>query len=102
MDSDIRILKLEYYFRTDKFRVPLKFGSVIVEDSTSLIVKATVENKKGEVADGWGAMPIMDKWAFPDPSVSHEKKLEAMKEIGIRTCKMLEKTAGKELSLIHI
>jgi len=96
MDSDIRILKLEYYFRTDKFRVPLKFGSVIVEDSTSLIVKATVENKKGEVADGWGAMPIMDKWAFPDPSVSHEKKLEAMKEIGIRTCKMLEKTAGKE------
>jgi len=96
MDSDIRILKLEHYFRTDKFRVPLKFGSVIVEDSTSLIVKATVENKKGEVADGWGAMPIMDKWAFPDPSVSHEKKLEAMKEIGIRTCKMLEKTAGKE------
>jgi len=96
MDSDIRILKLEPYLRTDEFRVPLKFGSVVVTDSTSLIVKATVENKKGNVAEGWGAMPLMDKWAFPDPRVSHEKKFEAMKEIGIRTCKMLEKTAGKD------
>jgi len=96
MDSDIRILKMEPYLRTDEFRVPLKFGSVVVTDSTSLIVKATVENKKGNVAEGWGAMPLMDKWAFPDPRVSHEKKFEAMKEIGIRTCKMLEKTAGKD------
>jgi len=96
MDSDIRILKLETYFRTDKYRAPLKFGSVVVTDSTSLIVKATVENKKGEVADGWGEMPLADKWAFPDPRVSHEKKFKAMKEIGIRACKMLEKTAGKD------
>ena len=87
---------MEPYLRTDEFRVPLKFGSVVVTDSTSLIVKATVENKKGNVAEGWGAMPLMDKWAFPDPRVSHEKKFEAMKEIGIRTCKMLEKTAGKD------
>jgi len=96
MDSDIRILKLKPHFRTDKFRVPLKFGRVVVTDSTSLIVKATVENMRGEVADGWGAMPLMDKWAFPDPSVSHEKKFEAMKEIGVRTCRMLEKAAGKD------
>ncbi|HIE18703.1 TPA: hypothetical protein EYP75_03155, partial [Candidatus Bathyarchaeota archaeon] len=61
MDSDIRILRLETYLRRDKFRIPLKFGSVIVADSTSLIVKATVENKKGEVADGWGATPIAAK-----------------------------------------
>jgi len=96
MDSDIRILRLEPILRTDKFRTPLKFGSVVVTDSTSLIVKATVENKKGEVADGWGSMPLMDKWAFPDPTVPHEKKFEAMKEIGIRTCRMLEKRACKK------
>ena len=96
MDSDIRVLSFECFFRTDKFRVPLKFGNVIVDASTSFIVKATVENKKGEVAEGWGAMPLVDKWAFPDPKVSHEKKVEAMKEIGVRTCRMLEKTASKE------
>jgi len=96
MDSDIRVLSLEHYFRTDKFRFPLKFGNVVVEESTSLIIKATVENKKGEIAEGWGSMPLMDKWAFPDPKVQHEKKIEAMKEIGIRTCRMLEKTAGSK------
>ena len=97
MDSDIRIIGLEPYFRTDRLRVPLKFGSVVVTDSTSLIVKATVENRRGEVAEGWGAMPLGAKWAFPDPSVRDEKKLEAMKKIGEMACRMLEK-----LSLIHI
>jgi len=91
MDSDIRPIKLEPYYRSDMLRVPLKFGSVVVTDSTSLVVRATVENRKGEVAEGWGSMPLMDKWAFPDPSVSHEKKLEAMKKICERTCRMLEK-----------
>jgi len=91
LDSDIRPIKLEPHFRTDRFRLPLKFGNVIVTDSTSLTVKATVENKRGEVAEGWGSMPLMGQWAFPDPSFSHEKKLEAMKQIGERTCRMLGK-----------
>ncbi len=91
MDSDIRIVSLEPILRSDELRVPLKFGGVVVTDSTSLIVKATVENKKGDVAEGWGAMPLIDKWAFPDPTDTHEKKLEAMKLIGEGTCKMLEK-----------
>lgn len=91
MDSDIRIISLEPYFRTDKLRVPLKFGNVVVTDSTSLIVKALVENRKGEVSEGWGAMPLGDKWAFPDASIPDEKKLEAMKQIGERTCRILEK-----------
>lgn len=72
-------------------RVPLKFGRVIVADSTSLIVKAVVENKKGDVAEGWGSMPLIDQWAFPDPSVPHEKKLEGMKSIGEEACKFLER-----------
>ena len=82
--------------KKDSFRVPLKFGKVIVEESTSLIVKATVENKKGNVAEGIGAMPIMDQWAFPNPSVPHEKRLRAMELIGERTCNLLnEKASGR-------
>ncbi len=73
LDSDIKILKLAPFFKTDNFRVPLKFGKVVVNESTSMIVKATVENKKGHVTDGIGAMPIMDQWAFPDFTIPHEK-----------------------------
>jgi L-alanine-DL-glutamate epimerase-like enolase superfamily enzyme len=90
MDSNIRIMGLEPFFRTDKLRCPLKFGGVVVEESTSMIVKASVENRRGEVAEGFGSMPLIDQWAFPEASVSHERKLEAMKLIGERACRLLE------------
>jgi len=90
LDSDIRIVRLGTRFKTDKLRVPLKFGGVVVADSTSLIVKATVENRKGNVAEGFGSMPLIDQWAFPDPSIPREKKLEAMMLIGEKTCSFLE------------
>lgn len=91
MDSDIRIIRLEPFFRTDKLRTPLKFGGVVVEESTSMIVKASVQNKRGEMAEGFGSMPLIDQWAFPEPSVPHERKLEAMKLIGEAACKLLER-----------
>jgi L-alanine-DL-glutamate epimerase-like enolase superfamily enzyme len=93
LDSDIRILGLDPLLRSDQLRVPLKFGGVVVTDSTSLIVKAIVENKRGEVGEGWGAMPLIDKWAFPDPTDPSDKKLEAMKQIGERACDMLRKSS---------
>ena len=96
LDSDIKILKLAPFFRCDNFRVPLKFGKVVVNESTSMIVKATVENKKGHVTDGIGAMPIMDQWAFPDFTVPHEKKLRAMMIIGEKACRFLEKSSSKK------
>lgn len=96
LDSDIRVIKLEPYFKSDRFRTPLKFGKVIMEESTSLIVKATVENRKGNIAEGYGSMPLADKWAFPDPSIPSEKKLEAMKLIGERSCKLVEERWGSK------
>jgi len=96
LDSDIRILKLDPFFKSDKFRVPLKFGKVVVNESTSMVVKATVENRKGILADGMGAMPIMDQWAFPDSTVPHEKKLRAMMAIGEKACRFLEKRSSKK------
>lgn len=98
MDSDIRVVGLEPIFKADKLRVPLKFGKVIVTDSTSLIIRATVENKKGAVSQGLGAMPLAEKWAFPDPSVPDEKKLETMKLIGEKTCRMIERRHGHAFS----
>jgi len=98
LDSDIRIIELDPHFRTDRLRVPLKFGGVVVTDSTSLIVKAVVENEKGDIAEGLGSMPLIDQWAYPDPSISHEKKLEAMKLIGEKTCNFLEKRSRNKLA----
>lgn len=96
MDSDIKVIDLEPEFRADRLRVPLKFGSVTVTESTSLIVKATVETKKGQVAEGLGAMPLAEKWSFPEPTISDEKKLAAMKLLGEKACKRVKDGVGRE------
>jgi L-alanine-DL-glutamate epimerase-like enolase superfamily enzyme len=96
LDSDIKVLKLAPFFKSDKFRVPLKFGKVVVNESTSMVVKAIVENRKGDVTEGVGAMPVMDQWAFPDSAVPHENKLEAMMTIGEEACRFLEKSSPEK------
>lgn len=90
MDSDVCIEKFELDYRSYKFRIPLKFGSVVVEESTSLIVKALVRNRRGCEAIGLGSIPLICEWAFPDPRVEYEDKLEAMKLIAERYAKLIE------------
>ncbi len=94
MNSDIHVLQLQTELRTDNLRTPLKFGKVTVSSSTSLIVKATVENRLRGRAEGTGSMPLGAQWAFPEPSIPYESKLAAMTEIGQRFCRMLERREG--------
>ncbi len=77
-DSDIRILEIEPYISYEEARTPLKFGAVVVERTPYLHVRAKVENRRGQVAEGWGAILVMDFWAFPSKVVPHEACLEAM------------------------
>ncbi|MEM4461873.1 MAG: hypothetical protein QW695_03250, partial [Candidatus Bathyarchaeia archaeon] len=90
MNSDIRIERFELSYRSYKLRIPLKFGSVIVDESVSLIVKALVRNRIGYEAVGLGSMPLFCEWAFPDPRVEYEDKLEAMKIVAERYAKLVE------------
>jgi L-alanine-DL-glutamate epimerase-like enolase superfamily enzyme len=89
-DSDISIRSLELTYQSYKFRTPLKFGSVIVEESVSLIVSALVKRRGGGEAEGVGCMPLVCEWAFPDPKVEYEDKLEAMKLVAERYAKLVE------------
>jgi L-alanine-DL-glutamate epimerase-like enolase superfamily enzyme len=79
--SDIKVLDVET-FRVDAVcRTPLKFGAVVVERSPIGYAKATVENRKGKVATGWGAMFLMDFWAWPVSKASHQARNQAMSEL---------------------
>lgn len=99
-DSDVRVLEFELDYSTDKLRTPLKFGNVIVSESTSLVVKARVENRLGSEGDGMGSIPLACEWAFPTKDVGREAKLEAMRLVAERYCKLiLEK--GSEGKLMH-
>lgn len=79
MESDVRVIKIDLTYRSYDLRIPLKFGGVIVKESTSLIARVLVENKNGRSAEGVGSMPLVCEWAFPSPKVDYEAKVEAMK-----------------------
>lgn len=78
MKSDVLIRKVETFLVSTQCRTPLKFGAVVVEKLPIAYAKVTVENQAGRVASGWGAMFLMDLWAWPTSRVNHEVKNRVM------------------------
>jgi len=79
--SDITVKDLEIIYEPQLPRTPLKFGAVVVEDCLFCKIRATVENGRGEVADGWGGIFLMDLWGWPDPKLAHKDKEAAMQRV---------------------
>lgn len=52
MQTELRILEIETNFDDEVLRTPLKFGTGVVRSITGLTVRARVENRAGQVADG--------------------------------------------------
>jgi len=88
LPSDIRIRSLTPHYPFVRARTPLKFGAVIVEALDFCHVRAEVETRSGKVADGWGAMFLMDMWAWPSAKVAHEQRMEAMRRANRELCKL--------------
>jgi len=86
LPSDIRVLSAKLQIEEAVARTPLKFGAVVVETCPFAEVRVEVENREGRRAEGYGGIFLMDQWAFPDPSVSHQRKNEAMQEVTRRFC----------------
>ncbi len=74
MTSDIKVHEVQTFLVPAVCRTPLSFGAVVVEELPIGYAKATVENRAGEVATGWGAMFLMDLWAWPSSRATHEQK----------------------------
>ncbi len=94
MRTDIRVLEVQPYYSHEKAREPLKFGNVVVEESLYCHVRARVENRKGNVADGWGAIFLMDMWGWPTPKVAHSDREEAMRRVNERFCHLVASYKG--------
>ncbi len=80
-DTDIRVREVVTYRVPARFRTPLKFGAVTVEDIPIGYAKATVENRRGEVGVGWGAMFLMDLWAWPAARAPREATTQVMRDL---------------------
>ena len=76
--SDIRVVDVQTFKTPARCRTPLKFGAVVVEELPIGYARVTVENRAGARAEGWGAMFLMDLWAWPVSRATHEAKNRAM------------------------
>jgi L-alanine-DL-glutamate epimerase-like enolase superfamily enzyme len=101
--TDIRIRSIEPHYPFVSARVPLKFGAVVVEALDFCHVRAEVENRRGEVGEGWGAMFLMDMWAWPSKTVDHETRMKVMRETNKRLCTLFEShnDFGHPIEIFH-
>jgi len=93
MDTDIKLVAIEPTFEDLKLRTPLKFGTGVVHETTSLTVKVTVENRSGGRAKGLGNILLSVIWGYPSATVSFEDRDEAMREVSVRFCRLMLETA---------
>ncbi len=89
MDSDIRVVEATAYFIPAMARTPLKFGGVVMDRLDYATVRVEVENRRGQRGAGWGGMFLSDVWAMPDERVPHDLRLEGMREVTRRYCKLV-------------
>jgi L-alanine-DL-glutamate epimerase-like enolase superfamily enzyme len=79
--SDIRVVEIQTYKTPVRCRTPLKFGAVVVEELPIGYVRAVVETRQGTRAEGWGAMFLMDLWAWPVSRAAHAAKNQVMQDL---------------------
>lgn len=102
--TDMRVIRAEACMVPAKARVPIKFGSVVVESLAFGHVKITAENRAGERGEGWGAMLLMDMWGWPSKTVPHEVRAPIMEDFLRSLCSKAEglDEFGHPVELFHL
>ena len=88
--TDIRIRSARTSYEHYKYRAPMKFGGVAVEESTILNVTCEVETSQGKRVQGFGSMPLANTWAFPSRTLSFDQTLGAMCDLSERCLRVFE------------
>mgnify|MGYP000877075553 CR=1 FL=1 len=79
--SDIAVEALEINVEQKQARTPLKFGGEVVESVPFCTIRATVQNGRHDIADGWGGIFLMDQWGWPTPEVPRDAKQRVMQRV---------------------
>lgn len=81
--TDVRLVGAEVYFLPVENRVPLKFGTETVTGVVCARVRATVVDRRGRRASGWGETPLAVQWAWPG-TLPVRQRQEAMQDLCLR------------------
>ncbi len=87
-NSDVCIVDVKVGFLPIKMRLPLKFGTSVIESITCARVRMTVRNRDGKTADGYGETPLSVGWGWPSGDLTFEYREEQMIEFCRRLAPM--------------
>ena len=76
--NDVRIAEIAVAFEPVPFRMPLKFGGRVVDQTQLINVAVRVERRDGSSATGHGSMPVGNVWAWPSDTVEAAAAERAM------------------------
>lgn len=101
-DTDLTSFKLSLRTESYDYRTPMKFGGRVVTDVTIASVDCDVETKSGS-ATGFGSMTMGVAWAWPDPQLTDETKLEIVLELMGRLVDLFNDSTptGHPLDICH-
>lgn len=78
-----RVKSVELYFIPVVMRVPLKFGSQVLDSVTCARAKVVLEGADGKTAEGWGETPLSVAWVWPS-TIDYEERHTAMKDFSLK------------------
>ncbi len=87
--TDMRVLEAQPYYNDERARVVFKFGNMLMDTATLCHVRVRVENRRGQVADGWGAMFLSHMWAFRTPAIQPPHKDAVMRRLVEALCQRI-------------
>jgi L-alanine-DL-glutamate epimerase-like enolase superfamily enzyme len=88
--TDVRVVGVAVYFLPIDTRVPLKFGTEVLQSVTCARVSVTVADAQGRTATGWGETPLSVQWVWPSQQ-PYSPRHEALKRF---TLVLAEDLAG--------
>jgi len=75
--TDLQTRSCTLYFLPIQSRMPIKFGHQVLTHVTCARVRATVADRSGRVAEGWGETPLAVEWAWPS-QLPYEARHQSM------------------------
>ena len=79
--TDVGIEDVSFEYEDYRYRAPLKFAGIVVEQATILNVTCVVRTRDGRTAKGFGSMPLGNVWSFPSRKLPYDVTLGAMKAL---------------------
>ena len=102
MSKQATVREVTLHFLPVEMRVPLKFGSQVLDSVTCARARVIVEGSDGRFAEGWGETPLSVAWVWP-ASIDYEDRHEALKAFTINLAKALNDfgDAGHPIEIGH-